>query len=730
MTTQIDLLERQAYIDGAWVDADSGETFAVVNPATGETIADVPRMGTSETRRAIEAAQAALPGWRGMVAKDRARIMRRWADLMMDNQEALAALLTTEQGKPIAESRVEIAYAASFFEWFGEEAKRVYGDTIPTYMQDRRIVVTKEPIGVTVGITPWNFPAAMPTRKAAPALGAGCTMVLKPAEQTPLTALAIMRLGEEAGLPPGVMSIVTGDADDAPVIGKEMTSNPIVRKLGFTGSTEIGKLLMAQCAAQVKKVSLELGGNAAFIVFDDADLEAAIEGALICKYRNSGQTCISANRIYVQDPVYDDFVSAFTERASKLNVADGFSEGVNVGPLIDQQGYDKVVRHVGDAREHGAELLLGGSPPRAGRAVLHAHRVRRGHRRDGDELRGDLRAGGRHQPLHHRGRGGAHGERDAVRPVELLLLPRHVAHLARLRGARVRDPRHQHRGHLDRGRAVRRHEGVGHRPRGLEVRHRRLARDEVPLHGGGLMTGEVAIVTGGAKGIGKAIADRLAQDGTRIVIADLQGAEEAAAAYPDGVGLTVDVASELDVERMAAEVEERCGRIDVLVNNAGLYASLAMRSFSEIPVEEWRRVMDVNVLSMFLTCRAVVPRMKASGDGRIVNISSGTPFRGVPFLLHYVTSKGAIVAFTRALAKELAGEVRVNCVAPGFTMSDGVEEHPEVVEALQEISVSSRTIKRDQVPEDVTGAVAFLCGPESSFITGQTMVIDGGQYFH
>ncbi len=244
------------------------------------------------------------------------------------------------------------------------------------------------------------------------------------------------------------------------------------------------------------------------------------------------------------------------------------------------------------------------------------------------------------------------------------------------------------------------------------------------------MTGQVAIVTGGAKGIGKAIADRLAQDGARIVIADLRGAEEAAAAYPDGVGLTVDVASELDVERMAAEVEERCGRIDVLVNNAGLYASLAMRSFEEIPVEEWRRVMDVNVLSMFLTCRAVVPRMKASGGGRIVNISSGTPFRGVPFLLHYVTSKGAIVAFTRALAKELAGEVLVNCVAPGFTMSDGVEEHPEVVEALQQVSVSARTIKRDQVPEDITGAVAFLCSPESSFITGQTMVIDGGQYFH
>jgi NAD(P)-dependent dehydrogenase (short-subunit alcohol dehydrogenase family) len=244
------------------------------------------------------------------------------------------------------------------------------------------------------------------------------------------------------------------------------------------------------------------------------------------------------------------------------------------------------------------------------------------------------------------------------------------------------------------------------------------------------LEGQVAIVTGGAKGIGKAIADRLAQDGARIAIADLQGAEEAAGAYDGGVGLTVDVAAEADAQRMAAEVAERCGRIDILVNNAGLYASLQMRSFEEIPVEEWRRVMDVNVLSMFLTCRAVVPRMREGGGGRIVNLSSGTPFRGVPFLLHYVTSKGAIVAFTRALAKELGGEVLVNCVAPGFTMSDGVTEHPEVVEALQGVSVAARTIKRDQVPEDITGAVAFLCGPESTFITGQTMVIDGGQYFH
>jgi succinate-semialdehyde dehydrogenase / glutarate-semialdehyde dehydrogenase len=364
--TVADLIERRAYVDGTWVDADSGETFEVSNPATGEVVAEVPRMGAAETRRAIEAAQRALPGWRGMLAKERARIMRRWADLMLDHQEPLAALLTTEQGKPLAESRVEVAYAASFLEWFGEEAKRIYGDTIPTYMHDRRVVVTREPVGVTVGITPWNFPAAMPTRKAAPALGAGCTMVLKPAEQTPLTALAVIRLGEEAGLPPGVLSVVTGDAQDAPVIGEEMTSNPLVRKLGFTGSTEVGKLLMAQCARQVKKVSLELGGNAAFIVFDDADLEAAIEGALICKYRNSGQTCISANRIYVQDAVYDEFVAAFTERAAALTVADGFTEGVNVGPLIDTQGVEKVVQHVSDARDRGAELLLGGSPHELG----------------------------------------------------------------------------------------------------------------------------------------------------------------------------------------------------------------------------------------------------------------------------------------------------------------------------------------------------------------------------
>ena len=340
--------------------SDSGETFPVDNPATGETIAEVPRMGAAETRRAIARAEVALPKWRSMLAKDRARILRRWADLMLENTEGLARLLTSEQGKPLAEARTEIAYAASFYEWFGEEGKRVYGDTIPTYAADRRIVVTKDPIGVTAGITPWNFPAAMPTRKSAPALAAGCTMVLKPAEQTPLSALAIAQLGLEAGLPEGVFQIVTGAGDDAPIIGGEMTSNPTVRKLGFTGSTEIGKLLMAQCAKQVKKVSLELGGNAPFIVFDDADLEAAVAGALICKFRNSGQTCISANRIFVQDGMYDAFVSRLVEEASKLKVGNGLAPETNVGPLIEQAAIEKVERHVADALERGGELLLGG----------------------------------------------------------------------------------------------------------------------------------------------------------------------------------------------------------------------------------------------------------------------------------------------------------------------------------------------------------------------------------
>jgi succinate-semialdehyde dehydrogenase/glutarate-semialdehyde dehydrogenase len=355
-----DLLRSRGFVGGAWVDADSGETFPVVNPATGDVVAEVPRMGAAETRRAIAAAERALPAWRGRTAKERARVLRRLADLMAERAGELAALLVTEQGKPLAEANAEIAYAASFFEWFGEEAKRLDGRTIPAPWPGSRIVVTREPIGVTAGITPWNFPSAMPARKSAPALAVGCTMVLKPAEQTPLSALAIAALAEEAGVPPGVLSIVTGDAEDAPAIGGELTSSPIVRKLGFTGSTEVGKLLMAQCAGGLKKVSLELGGNAPFIVFDDADLDDALAGALVCKFRNSGQTCISANRMLVQYGIFDAFLERFTAAVAKLKVADGFAEGVDVGPLIDEPALAKVERHVGDAIEGGAELVVGG----------------------------------------------------------------------------------------------------------------------------------------------------------------------------------------------------------------------------------------------------------------------------------------------------------------------------------------------------------------------------------
>jgi succinate-semialdehyde dehydrogenase/glutarate-semialdehyde dehydrogenase len=367
---EIPLLHRQAYIDGKWVDADSGETFPVTNPATGETLAEVPRMGAAETRRAIAAAARALPEWKARTAKERAQALRRLADLMLEHEDELSRLMVLEQGKPLAEARAEVAYAASFFEWFGEEGKRVYGDTIPQPTRERRIVVLKEPMGVAAGITPWNFPSAMVTRKSAPALGAGCTIVLKPAEQTPLSALAVVALAEAAGLPPGVLSIVTGDADDAPAIGAEMTSNPTVRKLGFTGSTAVGKLLMAQCATQLKKVSLELGGNAPFIVFDDADLDVVMDAFLMCKFRNSGQTCISANRILVQRGIFDDVASRLTDLAASLKVANGFEEGVQVGPLIDRPGFEKVEQHVADAVERGAEVLVGGSPHALGQTFF------------------------------------------------------------------------------------------------------------------------------------------------------------------------------------------------------------------------------------------------------------------------------------------------------------------------------------------------------------------------
>ena len=351
------LFRQQCYINGEWVGADSKATLAVHNPADGQQLGTVPNMGAAETRRAIEAANAAWPAWRAKTAKERAACLRKWHDLMMANQEDLAILMTVEQGKPLAESRGEIAYGASFIEWFAEEAKRIYGDTIPAPTADRRIVVIKQPIGVCAAVTPWNFPNAMITRKAGPALAAGCTMVIKPASATPYSALALCELAERAGIPKGVLSVVTGASGP---IGKELTTNPLVRKFTFTGSTEIGKQLMQQCASTVKKVSLELGGNAPFIVFDDADLDSAVEGAMASKYRNTGQTCVCANRLFVQEGVYEAFAEKFADKVGKMKVGNGLEDGVVQGPLIDMKAVEKVEEHISDAVSKGARVVIGG----------------------------------------------------------------------------------------------------------------------------------------------------------------------------------------------------------------------------------------------------------------------------------------------------------------------------------------------------------------------------------
>src|SRR5579875_2549856 len=351
------LFRQQCHINGEWLDADSGRANAVINPANGRKLGSVPEMGQAETRRAIRAAADAFPGWRAMTGKERAALMRRWFDLCMANQDDLALLLTLEQGKPLAEARGEIAYGSAFIEWFGEEAKRAYGDVIPAHTRDRRIVVLKEPIDVAAAFTPWNFPNAMITRKAGAALAAGCTIVIKPAPSTPFSALALAELGERAGIPKGVLNIVTGPET---VIGGELTSNPLVRKLSFTGSTEVGRLLLQQCAGTVKKVSLELGGNAPFIVFDDADLDAAVEGAMASKYRNTGQTCVCANRIFVQSDVYEEFSAKLAQAVSALKVGNGLEPGVTQGPLISVQALEKVERHVSDAVSKGARIVVGG----------------------------------------------------------------------------------------------------------------------------------------------------------------------------------------------------------------------------------------------------------------------------------------------------------------------------------------------------------------------------------
>ena len=351
------LFRQQCYVAGEWCDAADGATLPVNNPATAEVLGTVPKMGAAETRRAIEAAEKAFPAWRALTGKARAGMLRRWFELMMENQEDLAVLMTAEQGKPLAESKGEIAYAASFIEWFAEEGKRIYGDTIPAHLPDRRIIVLKEPIGVTVAITPWNFPAAMITRKVGPALAAACPMVVKPASSTPYSALALAELADRAGIPAGVFSVVTGSSS---AIGGEMTSNPIVRKLSFTGSTEIGKLLMKQCAGTVKKLSLELGGNAPFIVFDDADLDAAVDGAIASKYRNTGQTCVCANRFLVHDGVYDAFMEKLANAVAQLRVGDGLKGEVEQGPLIDMAAVEKIESHIADGVAKGARLVAGG----------------------------------------------------------------------------------------------------------------------------------------------------------------------------------------------------------------------------------------------------------------------------------------------------------------------------------------------------------------------------------
>jgi succinate-semialdehyde dehydrogenase/glutarate-semialdehyde dehydrogenase len=357
------LFRQQAFVGGRWLDAAGGGVKNVTNPANGQIIGTIPNCGAQEARTAIEAADKALPDWRKRTAKVRAQILRKWFDLIMANQEDLAVLMTVEQGKPLVESRGEIAYAASFIEWFAEEGKRAYGDVIPSHGPDKRILVLKEPIGVTAAITPWNFPTAMITRKAGPALAAGCTMVIKPAELTPFSALALCVLAERAGIPAGVISVVTGDSK---AIGGEFTSNPLVRKLSFTGSTPVGKLLMSQCAGTVKKVSLELGGNAPFIVFDDADLDAAVNGAIASKYRNAGQTCVCANRLFVQSGIYDRFAAALAEKVGAMKVGNGLEQGTIIGPLIDEKAVAKVEEHVRDAVSKGAKVLVGGKRAEGG----------------------------------------------------------------------------------------------------------------------------------------------------------------------------------------------------------------------------------------------------------------------------------------------------------------------------------------------------------------------------
>ncbi len=576
---------------------------------------------------------------------------------MLRHRRDLAMIMTREQGKPLAESDAEIGYAASFLEWMGEEAKRVYGDTIPAPQTDTRIVVLKQPVGVCGGITPWNFPSAMITRKAAPALAAGNTIVCKPAEQTPLSALALAELADRAGIPAGVFQIVTGDAEDAPAIGGELTGNPLVRKIGFTGSTAVGKILMAQCAGQVKKLSLELGGNAPFLVFDDADLDKAVAGAIICKFRNAGQVCIAANRLLVQDGIHDAFVERYAEaitRAARRRAAP--SQGVDVGPLIDQQGLEKVVAHVADARAKGAEVLLGGGPHERGGLFFEPTLLTgvtddmamsqdetfgpvAGIRRFGDEEEGIRLANdtpyGLAAYFYSRDVGRVwrvgEGLDYGIVGINTGFVSTEVAPFGGMKesGHRAARARSTASRTGSRSSTWPWEESTDEACRSRRHRHRRRAGDR-PRD--------------------RAAAARGGRDGRRRRPPGRRGGGRGARRPRPARRRLAARPTPRPWPRAALE---RYGRIDGLVNNAGIYSSLVPKPFEQIDVDEWRKVYDVNVLGMFLATRAVVPAMRAAGYGRIVNIASGTPYKGVPFLLHYVTSKGAVITMTRALAKEV-----------------------------------------------------------------------------
>ncbi len=473
------LLKSQALLGDRWCAADSGETFAVNNPATGETLSTVPSMGTAETRRAIDAAQAALPAWKALPGKTRANILRKWNDLILANAEDLAQLMTAEQGKPLTESRGEIAYAASFIEWFAEEAKRVKGDILGHPLADKRIVVLKQPIGVCAAITPWNFPAAMITRKAGPALAAGCVMILKPAEQTPLSALALGELALRAGIPAGVFQVLTGDAR---AIGGELTGSQAVRKISFTGSTEVGRILMEQSAPTIKKLSLELGGNAPFLVFDDADLDAAVDGAMACKFRNTGQTCVCANRILVQDGVYEAFTEKLLARVRALKVGNGTEAGVEQGPLIDEAAVLKAETHVADAVKKGAKVALGGErDSKLGHTFFQPTVLTDA---TTDMLCAREETFAPVAPLFR-----FQTEEEAVREANdtefglaAYFYTRDVARAWRVSEALeygIVGPEHRH--HLERDRAVWRREAIRPRPRRLALRHRGISRDQIRL---------------------------------------------------------------------------------------------------------------------------------------------------------------------------------------------------------------------------------------------------------